>query len=153
MSDSPKIQTDEILISSQQNNMPFSMTANHIPTPVNTGDLQVIRGENGKFVGGISPNPKGRPKGTRNKLTETFMRMLAEDFQTHGMDAFSQLRATNVEAYLRIIISILPKSLIKEWEESPNVDYDEITEEQFMQLLNDLQRRKLMQKAVETVSK
>ena len=88
MSDNQKIQTDGILISNQQNNMPCSVAGNSIPSPVNTGNLQVIRDENGKFVGGISPNPKGRPKGTRNKLTETFMRMLAEDFQTHGMDAF-----------------------------------------------------------------
>ena len=36
--------------------------------PDNTGEKQV-RDEGGKFIKGISPNPDGRPKGTKNYLT------------------------------------------------------------------------------------
>ena len=81
------------------------------------------------------------------------MRTLAEDFQMNGSNVLSDLREINPEAYLRIIISILPKSLIKQWEETPNVNYDDITEEEFRTLVHDIQRRKSMQQVIETVSK
>ena len=153
MSDNQKKPTNDVLIPIPQNNLHFSDAENSLPVPVNTGEKQVVRDDSGKFVSGVSPNPKGRPKGARNKFTENFMRTLAEDFKANGMDALEQLRKTSPEAYLRCIISILPKSLIRQWEESPDVNYSEITEEEFMELINEIQRQKHMEKAVESVSK
>ncbi len=117
--------------------------------PVNTGALETTT----KFVPGLSGNPKGRPKGARNKFTETFMRTLTEDFNASGADALSKLRERDPEVYFRLIISLLPKSLVLQYEESCSIDYDNLTEEEFIKLLDDLQRRKFMKNAIETVIK
>lgn len=37
--------------------------------PANAGEIQVIRDENGRFVEGVSGNPEGKIKGTKNYIT------------------------------------------------------------------------------------
>ena len=34
-------------------------------------------------------NPTGRPKGSRNKLSDAFLQALANDFEAHGLVAIS----------------------------------------------------------------
>lgn len=60
-------------------------------------------------------NPKGRPKGTRNKFGEQFMQDFLADWEEHGKDALVRVRSTDPSTYLRVAASLLPKELnIKE---------------------------------------
>ena len=54
-------------------------------------------------------NPGGRPKGSRNKLSEAFIKALADDFIEHGEDAINRVRGEKPEAYLGTIAKLMPK--------------------------------------------
>lgn len=63
------------------------------------------------FVKGQSGNPKGREKGSRNKLGEEFISSLQADFLEHGTLAIQTMRANDPGGYVRVIASILPKEV------------------------------------------
>lgn len=42
---------------------------NDVQKPENTGEIQGIRDEKGKFVKGVSGNPLGKPAGAKNKFS------------------------------------------------------------------------------------
>lgn len=51
----------------------------------------------------------GRKKGSRNKLSESFIKALCEDFDEHGADAIRLMRVETPAMYARVIASIVPK--------------------------------------------
>ena len=55
-------------------------------------------------------NP-GRPKGSRNKLGEAFLKELHADFEKHGANAIVEVRENKPDQYLKVIASILPKEI------------------------------------------
>ena len=63
-----------------------------------------MRNEDGTFGKG---NP-GRPKGSRNKLSEAFLRTLADDF-TANPEVIEQIRRENPVQYAQIIAKLMPK--------------------------------------------
>lgn len=63
------------------------------------------------FRPGEVPNPKGRPKGSRNKLGEAFIADLYASWQEHGPETIEQVRTEKPDAYLKVVASILPKEL------------------------------------------
>jgi len=63
------------------------------------------------FKKGEVANPAGRPKGSRNKLGEVFVKALAEDFESHGVEVIATVRAEKPDQYLKVIASLLPKEV------------------------------------------
>lgn len=63
--------------------------------------------EKGRFLPGNS-GFGGRPKGSRNKLGEAFLKALQEDFDQHGAAAIVTTRETKPEVYVKVIAGLLP---------------------------------------------
>jgi hypothetical protein len=60
---------------------------------------------------GQSGNLAGRPKGSRNKLSEDFVAALYDDFQEHGSAAIAACRAEKPDVYVRVIAGLLAKDV------------------------------------------
>lgn len=63
------------------------------------------------FIKGQSGNPKGRPLGSKHKLSESFLKALSDDFEVHGVDAIIKVRSEKPDAYLRIVADLVPKDV------------------------------------------
>ena len=61
-----------------------------------------------------NPGGPGRPKGSRDKFGEDFVRAFVDDFRAHGSQAILKCRLTDVATYLRVAASLLPKELTVE---------------------------------------
>jgi Family of unknown function (DUF5681) len=62
-----------------------------------------------QFKAGVSPNPGGKPKGSRNSLQGKFFKELAEDFEKHGKQAIIDTRTNSPAQYLKVVASLMPK--------------------------------------------
>ena len=65
-------------------------------------------------AGGIereSGNPAGRPKGSRNKLSEEFINQLYADWCEHGAEVLKEVRETRPEVYVKVVASLLPRKV------------------------------------------
>jgi hypothetical protein len=58
---------------------------------------------------GVSGNPAGRLRGSRNALTEEVICALLRDFRKHGEKAVAQVRRTQPAAYLKILALLVPR--------------------------------------------
>jgi hypothetical protein len=58
---------------------------------------------------GEVPNPAGRPRGSRHKLSEKFILALHDSFEEHGAAVIDAVIQDNLGEYLRIIASVVPK--------------------------------------------
>ena len=61
------------------------------------------------FNPGQSGNPRGRPKGARNRLSTQFLEALEADFNEHGAEAIEQVRQKKPEVYIKVVADLLPK--------------------------------------------
>lgn len=90
--------------------------------PLAGGGERAVRDAQGRFISGN--NGGGRKKGSRNRLTETFIAAIEIDFAEHGPETLAKLRADDPAAYLRIVASLVPRDLILKREQSE--DYSEL---------------------------
>src|SRR4029077_15522710 len=61
------------------------------------------------FKPGQSGNPKGRPKGARNRLGTQFLEALEADFNKFGPQAIALVREKKPEVYVKVVANLLPK--------------------------------------------
>ena len=71
----------------------------------------IEKDEKGRFLPGNSRGIGGRPKGSRNKLGEDFIKALHDDFDRHGIAAIQTMREDKPHEYVKVIASLLPKEL------------------------------------------
>jgi hypothetical protein len=64
-----------------------------------------------KWEKGVSANPLGRPKGSRNKLAEDFLSDVLEEWQAHGKVAVSDMREKNPGDFVKMVAGLLPKDV------------------------------------------
>lgn len=61
------------------------------------------------YKGMPSLNPAGRPKGSRNKLSESFIARLYAHFEEYGPSAIDAVYSESPVDYLKVIASVVPK--------------------------------------------
>ena len=64
-----------------------------------------------QFQPGNSANPAGRPKGARNKLTETFLEDAYEAWKKHGPKALETMAEKHPEKFVQVCASLMPKNV------------------------------------------
>ena len=57
---------------------------------------------------GQSGNPAGRPKGSRDRLTESVYKEFLEDWAEHGAEAIVKMRESKPELYVQAAIRLVP---------------------------------------------
>jgi hypothetical protein len=84
------------------------------------------RNEKGQFLKGEG----GRPPGSRNKLSKAFIAELCDDWIKHGSKVIKTVREKRPEAYLKVVVSLLPKHV-----ELKDDTFDCFTDEQLDSLI------------------
>ena len=82
------------------------------------------RDDKGRFPPGHCGNPAGRPKSSRNRLSEAFIAALGEDFDQHGAATIIRMREEDPAAYVKVVASLLPKQLSIQSEERELTDVE-----------------------------
>ena len=64
------------------------------------------------FQKGQSGNPQGKPKGSRNKISELLVKSFRDDFAQHGADAIASVRERDPATYLAMVRQLVPREAL-----------------------------------------
>ena len=70
-----------------------------------------MRDENGRFLPGESGNPAGRPKGSKNKLAQSFFTDVLTVWEERGLEAVREMAAMDPASFNRMVASTMPKEI------------------------------------------
>ena len=82
------------------------------------------------FKPGQSGNPKGRAKGSKNKITKAFLKALTEDFLEHGEEVLERVRKESPDVYLRLVAQLVPRDIDVKHSGDVNVQVVNYSEDQ-----------------------
>jgi hypothetical protein len=91
------------------------------------------RDSGGRFLMGHNGGP-GRPKGSRNKLSEDFFADVLEAWTEHGKEALEYTATKHPTMFLRLVGSLIPRH----FEFEAKHPYADLTREQLEQRLREL---------------
>lgn len=81
--------------------------------------------------------PKGRPTRSRDRLRNSFLTALADDFGRHGIAAIEEMRTKDPSGYVRVIASLMPKDMNITHQANP---LEQLTDEQLAAVVNATER-------------
>ncbi len=73
----------------------------------------------------------GRPKGSRNKLSEKFLTDLCAAWEEHGMEAITKVVENQPGVFLKVVASLVPK----EWHIKNAGAFEEMSEDDLVRAL------------------
>ena len=114
-----------------------------VPVPEETGSL--LTTPRGRFQKEISGNPNGRPKGSRNRLTDQVLKSIADDFAQHGAEVLERVRREEPATYLKMIVSLLPRELVLQYENFRPSEAGTLDDGELMELANCDDKQRLAQ--------
>ncbi len=79
-----------------------------------------------KWKPGVSPNPAGRPKGSKTKLAESFLADVLEEWEAHGKVAVSDMREKNPGDFVKMVAGLMPKEMSLSLNDSSEMTDDEL---------------------------
>lgn len=59
----------------------------------------------------FQPGNPGRPKGSRNLISESFLTAMYNDFQEHGVQAIARAREEDALGYVKVVAGLLPQKM------------------------------------------
>jgi hypothetical protein len=91
-------------------------TATKPPTRAASNSATIARTQPGNgnlrpWKPGQSGNPKGRPKGSRDKINEAFIREMVAAWEIHGRAAIEKVAKADPTNFVKIAASLLPKDV------------------------------------------
>jgi hypothetical protein len=68
----------------------------------------------GQFKQGVSGNPHGRPVGSKNRLTEDFLRDFHAAWREHGKTALDTMAREEPAQFVRNAVQLMPRDVLLE---------------------------------------